>query len=95
MCLLSLARHGVDLGPDGSKEEIVSKWLELASSSLAAGHFLERPTLESIRALLLLSLHFVVMSPGDNGGTGITYLTLAMQSCIQVRGACETSLETG
>lgn len=62
----------------------MDEWLELSASSLAAGRFLERPTLESIRALLLLALHYVVLGLGDSGGAGIAYLTLAMQSCIQV-----------
>lgn len=85
MHVYSLARKGIDLSASGGRDAIVNEWLGLSASSLAAGRFLERPTLESIRALLLLALHYVVLGPGDSGGAGIAYLTLAMQSCVQVR----------
>lgn len=68
-----------------AKDALANEWLELSSSALAAGRFLERPTLEAIRALLLLATHYVALSPGDNGGAGIAYLVLTMQCCVQLK----------
>lgn len=68
-----------------AKEALATDWLDLSSTSLALGRFLERPTLEAIRALLLLATHYVALSPGDNGGAGIAYLVLTIQCCISMK----------
>lgn len=36
------------------------------------------------RALLIMAVHFIALSPGDDGGAGIAFLVLCVQSCLQV-----------
>lgn len=67
-----------------NKLELTQEWLELASGSLACGHFLESPTIEAIRPLLLLSVYYVCLSPGDDGSSGVAYIALAVQCGLQL-----------
>ena len=38
----------------------------------------------AVRALLVLAVHYIALSPGDDGGAGVLMLTTAVQSCLQV-----------
>lgn len=67
------------------KEATAREWLELAANSLALGRFLEAPTTEAIRALLILAIHYIALSPGDDGGAGVAFLVLSVQCCLQLQ----------
>ncbi|GAA5871557.1 hypothetical protein JCM8547_001371 [Rhodosporidiobolus lusitaniae] len=67
-----------------SKSELAVALVELSRTALAIGRFLEQPTLDAIRALILLATHYAVLAPGDDGGAGIGLLALAVQGCLQL-----------
>ncbi|GAA6042074.1 hypothetical protein JCM8097_004095 [Rhodosporidiobolus ruineniae] len=61
-----------------------ASFAELARDALTAGRSLELPTLDSIRALLIVSTYYIVFSPGERGGVGVGLLALAVQGCLQL-----------
>ncbi|GAA6000040.1 hypothetical protein JCM10207_006025 [Rhodosporidiobolus poonsookiae] len=63
---------------------LVASLIELSRTALAVGRFLESPTLDGIRAVLLLATHYAVLAPGDDGGAGIGLLALDAQACLQL-----------
>ncbi|KAM0752848.1 hypothetical protein T439DRAFT_323462 [Meredithblackwellia eburnea MCA 4105] len=71
-------------GFQANKDSLAKEWLDLAAGALAIGRFLEKPNVEAIRALLVMAVHFVALSPGDDGGAGVAYLVLSVQSCLQL-----------
>lgn len=85
----ALGLYGSDeSGPTYSKysqTDLSVKLVELSRNALAIGRFLETPSVCSIRALLLLAVHYAVLAPGEDGGRGIGLLALAIQGCLQVR----------
>jgi hypothetical protein len=68
-----------------SKTDLAVALVELARNALAIGRFLQEPSLDAVRALLLISTHYAVLAPGEDGGSGIGLLALAVQGCLQVR----------
>jgi hypothetical protein len=53
--------------------------------ALTAGKFLNSPSIEAIRALIILNSYFVFMHPGESVNGGITVLTLAVQLALQLK----------
>ncbi|KAI5480559.1 F-box and WD repeat domain containing protein [Pseudohyphozyma bogoriensis] len=74
----------VQKGYAEDKDSVAKEWMDMASNSLFVGRFLEVPTLEAIRTLLIMAVHHISLSPGDDGGAGVAFLVLAVQGCMQL-----------
>ncbi|KAM0793039.1 hypothetical protein ACM66B_000528 [Microbotryomycetes sp. NB124-2] len=58
---------------------------DLCWAALSAARFMEIPTPDTIRVLLIFAGHYVVLSPTDDvSNPGMSYLQMAMQACIQL-----------
>ncbi|GAA5887923.1 hypothetical protein JCM6882_000803 [Rhodosporidiobolus microsporus] len=66
------------------KTDLAVKLVELGRNALAIGRFLEQPTTDAIRALILIATHYAVLAPGDDGGCGMGLLALAVNACLQL-----------
>ncbi|BGP16633.1 hypothetical protein JCM10213v2_004635 [Rhodosporidiobolus nylandii] len=67
-----------------SRMDLAIALVELSRNALAIGRFLEQPSLDAVRAVILLATHYAVLAPGDDGGAGIGLLALAVQACLQL-----------
>lgn len=67
------------------KTDLAAALIELSKNALAIGRFLLEPSLDACRAMLLVSTHYAVLAPGEDGGCGVGLLALAVQSALQVR----------
>ncbi|GAA5902588.1 hypothetical protein JCM6882_009324 [Rhodosporidiobolus microsporus] len=67
-----------------SKDGLAARLPSLAMNALALSNHIERPTLDSIRALVLLIAYYVVGAPGDEGFQGVALLSIAASSCLQL-----------
>ncbi|KAL8281318.1 hypothetical protein RQP46_006352 [Phenoliferia psychrophenolica] len=84
---LVLAVWGVGLSAQQDpviKDDKAKEMLDLSKSALTIGRYLERPSLDSIRALLILAVHYLALSDGEEGGEGVQLLAVAVQSCLQL-----------
>jgi hypothetical protein len=68
-----------------STTDLAVALIELSRNALAIGRFLQEPSLDACRALLLIATHYSVLAPGEDGGSGIGLLALTVQGCLQVR----------
>ncbi|GAA5887856.1 hypothetical protein JCM6882_000778 [Rhodosporidiobolus microsporus] len=56
--------------------------IDLARAALAQSSYIDRPTLDSVRVLVLISAHYVLGAPGDHGARGVALLAVAANSCL-------------
>ncbi|GAA99752.1 hypothetical protein E5Q_06455 [Mixia osmundae IAM 14324] len=81
--MMPLARAIRDgLGAD--KEKLVDQWLEAAMRALIAGAFLTNPSLEAIRAIVILNTFYIFMTPAEACGSGMALLGMAGQLAFQL-----------
>ncbi|KAH8928749.1 hypothetical protein BT69DRAFT_1346414 [Atractiella rhizophila] len=66
------------------KDKLANTWLEGAMIALTAGKFLDTPTLDAIRALIIINAYFVFMATGESVNGGISILTMAVQLAVQL-----------
>lgn len=79
---------------DDSRAVLVPRWLDLSAACLQLGKFIEQPNLDVIRVLLVLSNYYVALSEGNDASTGVAFVTLTVQSCLQLqlhRDPCKLS----
>ncbi|GAA5902585.1 hypothetical protein JCM6882_009323 [Rhodosporidiobolus microsporus] len=67
-----------------NKNDLAEKLVELARASLAVARFVEEPSLDGIRALILIAYLHAVFAPGDDGGRGMGLFALAANACFQL-----------
>ncbi|GAA5820623.1 hypothetical protein JCM11251_003081 [Rhodosporidiobolus azoricus] len=86
ICALGLFGCDPDLPPYGgyAKTDLAVALVELAKTALAIGRFLEHPSLDALRALITLAMHYCVLAPGDDGGCGMGLLALSVNACLQL-----------
>ncbi|GAA5902613.1 hypothetical protein JCM6882_009333 [Rhodosporidiobolus microsporus] len=66
------------------KDGVAAQFVELARDALQHTAFVEQPTLDSIRVLVLLTAHYTVCAPGDLGSRGVSLLARAANACLQL-----------
>ena len=52
--------------------------------ALSCGRFLDNPSLESIRAVVVISTYFVFMATGESSGAGMGLLSLSVQVALSL-----------
>lgn len=70
---------------DESRVILVPKWLDISVACLQLGKFIEQPNLDVIRVLLVLSNYYIALSEGNDASTGVAFVTLTVQSCLQLQ----------
>lgn len=66
-------------GFPAEKGKIVDLWMEGAMVALTCGRFLDNPSVEALRAVIVISTYFVFMAPGESSGAGMGLLALGVQ----------------
>ncbi|GAA5885525.1 hypothetical protein JCM6882_007453 [Rhodosporidiobolus microsporus] len=66
------------------KDKLVDKWLEGAMVALTCGRFLDNPSVEAVRATVVLSTFFVFVSTGERSGAGMGLLSLVVQIALSL-----------
>ncbi|GAA5875578.1 hypothetical protein JCM8547_007586 [Rhodosporidiobolus lusitaniae] len=66
------------------KDKMVDKWLEGAMVALTCGRFLDNPSVEAVRASVVLGTFFVFVSTGERSGAGMGLLSLVVQIALSL-----------
>ncbi|GAA5859877.1 hypothetical protein JCM1840_001777 [Sporobolomyces johnsonii] len=66
------------------KDRIVDHWLEGAMVALTCGRFLDNPSVEAVRATVVLSTFFVFVATGERSGAGMGLLSLVVQIALSL-----------
>ncbi|GAA5956238.1 hypothetical protein JCM21900_006579 [Sporobolomyces salmonicolor] len=66
------------------KDRMVDHWLEGAMVALTCGRFLDNPSVEAVRATVVLSTFFVFVSTGERSGAGMGLLSLVVQIALSL-----------
>lgn len=69
-------------GPE--KDKIVDSWLEGAMVALTCGRFLDNPSVEAVRATVVLGTFFVFVATGERSGAGMGLLSLVVQIALSL-----------
>lgn len=64
-------RDGFGVAGSGEKGNMAERWFEGAMCGLSCGRFLDNPSIESIRAVVVISTFCVFMSTGETSGAGM------------------------
>ncbi|GAA5825624.1 hypothetical protein JCM11251_000314 [Rhodosporidiobolus azoricus] len=71
-------------GSEQEKDKLVDKWLEGAMVALTCGRFLDNPSVEAVRAAVVLSTFFVFVATGERSGAGMGLLSLVVQIALSL-----------
>lgn len=71
-------------GDEKERTTTVDKWFEGAMVALSCGRFLDNPSVESVRAVVVISTYFVFMATGESSGAGMGLLSLAVQVALSL-----------
>ncbi|GAA6027501.1 hypothetical protein JCM8097_007893 [Rhodosporidiobolus ruineniae] len=71
-------------GSEKEKDKIVDQWLEGAMVALTCGRFLDNPSVEAVRASVVLGTFFVFVSTGERSGAGMGLLSLVVQIALSL-----------
>ncbi|GAA6058122.1 hypothetical protein JCM3770_005950 [Rhodotorula araucariae] len=71
-------------GAGSAKDAIVDSWLEGAMVALTCGRFLDNPSVEAVRASVVLGTFFVFVSTGERSGAGMGLLSLVVQIALSL-----------
>ncbi|GAA6007893.1 hypothetical protein JCM10207_004915 [Rhodosporidiobolus poonsookiae] len=71
-------------GFGADKDKIVDHWLEGAMVALTCGRFLDNPSVEAVRASVVLGTFFVFVSTGERSGAGMGLLSLVVQIALSL-----------
>ncbi|BGP15917.1 hypothetical protein JCM10213_003654 [Rhodosporidiobolus nylandii] len=71
-------------GTEEDKDKTVDKWLEGAMVALTCGRFLDNPSIEAVRASVVLGTFFVFVSTGERSGAGMGLLSLVVQIALSL-----------
>jgi len=66
------------------KDKIVDSWLEGAMVALTCGRFLDNPSVEAVRATVVLGTFFVFVATGERSGAGMGLLSLVVQIALSL-----------
>ena len=66
-------------GTAGSQAQLADTWRMYAMQCLNLSNFMETPTVEALRSILILTSHYVAMSPGESCGPGMRYSARALR----------------
>ncbi|GAA5997852.1 Zn(II)2Cys6 transcription factor [Rhodotorula paludigena] len=78
------AKRAVRDGFGNDKDKIVDSWLEGAMVALTCGRFLDNPSIEAVRAAVVLGTFFVFVSTGERSGAGMGLLSLVVQIALSL-----------
>ncbi|BGO99472.1 hypothetical protein RTBOTA2_002639 [Rhodotorula toruloides] len=71
-------------GFGADKDKTVDYWLEGAMIALTCGRFLDNPSVEAVRATVVISTYFVFISTGERSGAGMGLLSLVVQIALSL-----------
>ncbi|KAL8281016.1 hypothetical protein RQP46_006695 [Phenoliferia psychrophenolica] len=66
------------------KDKTVDHWLEGAMVALTCGRFLDNPSVEAVRAVVVISTFFVFLAKGESSGAGMGLLSLSVQVAMSL-----------
>ncbi|BGP39792.1 hypothetical protein JCM10450v2_003763 [Rhodotorula kratochvilovae] len=78
------AKRAIRDGFGADKDKIVDSWLEGAMVALTCGRFLDNPSVEAVRATVVLGTFFVFVSTGERSGAGMGLLSLVVQIALSL-----------
>ncbi|GAA5862732.1 hypothetical protein JCM1840_002655 [Sporobolomyces johnsonii] len=74
------AKQANTRGFPNDRTQIVERWINAAMMALVAGKFMEKPTLDGVRASVLIACHYIFMTPGETIAAGMSLLALAVHA---------------
>ncbi|GAA5850183.1 hypothetical protein JCM9279_003560 [Rhodotorula babjevae] len=78
------AKRAIRDGFGTDKDKIVDSWLEGAMVALTCGRFLDNPSVEAVRATVVLGTFFVFVATGERSGAGMGLLSLVVQIALSL-----------
>ncbi|GAA5928922.1 Zn(II)2Cys6 transcription factor [Sporobolomyces koalae] len=67
-----------------NKDRVVDHWLEGSMLALTCGRFLDNPSVEAVRATIIVSTFFVFIATGERVGAGMGLLSLVVQNALSL-----------